>query len=334
MNLEPRRSGDPGAGTVLVLTEPGDTTADLVVTELAGRGARVFRMDTGDFPLTVGVSAWFDGTWHGEIHSPDGTLDLRDVRGVYCRRPTAFTFPSSMTDAERRFAAREARRGIGGLLMSLPCGWVNHPSRVADAEYKPYQYTVAAACGLEVPRTVITNIPDDADQHAAHLGGEVVYKTLASATIPDGDRVKLIYTTAVTAADMADSRVALTAHQFQQRVPKQRDVRAIVVGDRVYAVNILVDDTTQAAGGLLDWRADYDALLYEPTTLPRQVEAGLLRMTDRLGLSFAASDFLVGPDGRHVFVDLNPNGQWGWIQDATGLPIAAALATELLGEDL
>jgi ATP-grasp ribosomal peptide maturase len=350
MNLEPHRSGDPGAGTVLVLTEPGDTTADLVVTELVHRGARVFRMDTGDFPLTVGVSAWFDGTWHGEIHSPDGVLDLRDVRSVYCRRPTAFTFPSSMTDAERRFAAREARRGIGGLLMSLPCRWVNHPSRVADAEYKPYQYTVAAACGLEVPRTVITNIPDAADQHTAHLGSEVVYKTLASATIPDGDRVKLIYTTAVTAADMADSRVALTAHQFQQRVPKQRDVRAIVVGNRVYAANILIDETSratahatsqpaadatsQAGGGLLDWRADYDALLYEPTTLPRQVETGLLRMTDRLGLSFAASDFLVEPGGRHVFVDLNPNGQWGWIQEATSLPIAAALAAELLGEDL
>ncbi|MGH3938653.1 MAG: ATP-grasp ribosomal peptide maturase [Pseudonocardiaceae bacterium] len=328
MKLEP----DPTATTVLVLTEPSDTTADLVVKELDRRAAQVFRVDPGDFPLSVQVSAWFDGSWHGRIHGPDGSVDLRDIRSVYVRRPTAFTFPTSMTDAEQRFAAREARRGVGGLLMSLPCSWVNHPSRAADAEYKPLQYTIAAECGLDVPRTVITNVPGDADEHRAHLGSSVVYKTLASATVTDGDRVGLIYTTPVMASDMADNRVALTAHQFQQQVPKVRDVRATVVGKHVYSANILVDD--ENAGGLLDWRADYDALLYEPGQLPDSVESSLLRMTERLGLSFAAADFVVTADGRHLFVDLNPSGQWGWIQEATGLPIAAAIAAQLAGDDL
>lgn len=56
-------------------------------------------------------------------------------------------------------------------------------------------------------------------------------------------------------------------------------------------------------------------------------------MTERLGLSFAAADFVVTADDEHYFVDLNPNGQWGWIQEATGLPIAAAIAAELAGDD-
>lgn len=323
MNLEP----DSNADTVLVLTEPSDTTADLVVEELDRRGARVFRADTGDFPLSVGVSGWFDGSWRGELRGPDGTVDLRDIRSVYIRRPTAFTFPPSMTDAEQRFAGREARRGIGGLLMSLPCSWVNHPSRAADAEYKPVQYAVAAECGLTVPRTVITNVPGDADAHGAHLGSSVVYKTLASATVADGDRVALIYTTPIGVADMADSRVALTAHQFQEQVPKVRDVRATVVGGQVFAANILTE------GDLLDWRSDYDALFYEPVKLPEVDESALLRMTERLGLAFAAADFVVTADDRHYFVDLNPSGQWGWIQEATGLPIAAAIAAELVGAE-
>lgn len=327
MNLEP----DPAADTVLVLTQPGDATADLVVKELRHRGARVFRMDTGDFPLSTHVSAWFDGSWRGEIRGLDGSVDLREIRAVYVRRPTGFTFPPSMTDAEERFAAREARRGIGGLLMSLPCSWVNHPSRAADAEYKPLQYAVAAACGLEVPRTVITNVPGDAADHSAHLGSAAVYKTFASATVADGPQVKVIYTNPVTESDMADSRVALTAHQFQQRVPKVRDVRATVVGEQVFAANILTDGDTPA--GLLDWRADYNALLYEPVRLPESVESSLLAMTERLGLSFAAADFVVTADDQHYFIDLNPSGQWGWIQEATGLPIAAAIAAHLMGED-
>lgn len=317
------------ASTVLVLTEATDTTADLVVKELADRGASVMRVDTADFPLSLQVSARFDGTWWGEIRNADRAVDLGEIRSVYVRRPTVFKFPESMTDAEQRFAGREARRGVGGLLMSLSCSWVNHPSRAADAEYKPFQLQAAAACGLFVPRTVITNVPEEAAKHSAYLGSAAVYKALASATVADGDRVAFIPTTEVATTDMADLRVALTAHQFQQRVPKVRDVRATVVGKHVFAASILSPDRD-----MIDWRTNYSALLYEPVNLPGDVEASLLTLLDRLGLAFAAADFVVTADGEHHFVDLNPSGQWGWIQEATGLPIAAALAAHLTGEPL
>ncbi|MEV5719374.1 ATP-grasp ribosomal peptide maturase [Amycolatopsis mediterranei] len=318
----------PAASTVLVLTEATDTTADLVVKELNSRGASVMRVDTADFPLSLQVSARFDGTWQGEIRSTDRAVELGDIRSVYVRRPTMFKFPKAMTNAEQRFAGREARRGLGGLLLSLPCAWVNHPSRAADAEYKPYQLQAAAACGLSVPRTVITNAPEHAAEHRAYLGSSAVYKALASATVADGNRVAFIPTTEVAASDMADLRVALTAHQFQARVPKVRDVRATVVGSRVFAANVLSPD-----GGMIDWRTNYAALRYEPVNLPAEVEAPLLRLLDRLGLAFAAADFVVTADGQHHFVDLNPGGQWGWIEEATGLPIGAALAAHLTGED-
>ncbi|MET9260492.1 MvdC/MvdD family ATP grasp protein [Amycolatopsis sp. NPDC004079] len=322
MNTESR----PGAGTVLVLTEPGDTAAGLVVAELHRLGERTLWLDPGDFPLAVEVSAYFDddGGWSGEIRGPDGSASLRDVRGVYVRRPSSFVFPAQMTDAARRYAEREARRGFVGLLLTLDSTWVNHPARVADAEYKPVQYAVAAECGLAVPRTVVTNAPRAAAAHRAHLGPARVHKTLASPTVVDGDKLAHVFTTPAADADVGDAGVALTAHQFQQRVPKTRDVRAIVVGDRVFAANI--------HGDQLDWRADYDALSYEPTTLPPATEAGLLRMTARLGISFAAADFAVDAKERHWFLDLNPNGQWDWIQDATGLPIAAAIAAELTAD--
>ncbi|WIV52905.1 hypothetical protein [Amycolatopsis nalaikhensis] len=184
-----------------------------------------------------------------------------------------------------------------------------------------------AASGLTVPRTVITNAPEHAAEHSTYLGPSAVYKALASATVADGNRVAFIPTTEVTTAEMADGRVALTAHQFQARVPKVRDVRATVVGNRVFAATILPPED-----GTIDWRANYAALHYEPVTLPNTVEAALLSLLDRLGLAFAAADFVVTADGQHHFVDLNPSGQWGWIQEATGLPIAAALAAYLTGE--
>jgi ATP-grasp ribosomal peptide maturase len=324
----PSPTNQPQRDTVVVLTQAGDVTADMVIQELQSRDVPVFWFDTAQFPLSLTVNAHFDGVWRGTLDGPDGTVALESIRSVYFRRPTGFVFPDGMTDAERRFAGSEARRGIGGLLMALPsCLWLNHPSRVADAEYKPYQLAAAARCGLDVPRTVLTNDPTAVDDAREYLGPELVYKPLGLTSVVDGDRLSMLYTTAVPPEFIADKRVALTVHQFQKRIHKYRDVRATVVGDQVYAADLF-------SGGpdvLLDWRADYSAIRYERTQLPEQVEARLLALTRQLGLRFCAADFVVTPEEEYYFVDLNPNGEWGWIEKEAGLPIAAAVA-ELLAE--
>lgn len=325
MNSESR--SQPQRDTVVVLTQAGDMTGDMVISELDSRDVPCFWFDTAQFPLSLTVNAHFDGVWRGTLSGPDGSVALESIRSVYFRRPTGFTFPEAMTDAERRFANNEARRGVGGLLMALPCLWLNHPSRVADAEYKPYQLAAAARYGLDVPRTMLTNDPTAVDDARKHLGDQLVYKPLSSTSVVDGNRLSMVYTTAVTPEIIADKRVALTAHQFQERIPKYRDVRATVVGDQVYAADLFSSNPNAP----VDFRADYPAIRYERTKLPAHVEARLLALTRQLGLRFCAADFVVTPEERYYFVDLNPNGEWGWIQEETGLPIAAAVA-ELLAQ--
>jgi len=320
--------------TVLVLTERTDTTADLVVRELNDRGAAVFRCDIAEFPTTLSLSARLDpgdARWRGRLRTAHRAVALEDITGVYFRRPTPFRLPEAMTAGERRFAAVEAKMGLGGVLTSLPCRWVNHPSRIADAEHKPVQLVAAARAGLRVPATAVTNDRSSARDFAASVGGPVVYKTLSSPAVPDGDDLRLIYTTGVDAERLDDERVGLTAHLFQRRLTKRRDVRVTVVGEQVFAVDIHVQGSPRA---MLDWRADYAAHRYEVTELPAEVEKRLVEMLRGLGLRFAAVDFVVDAEDQtegYVLVDVNPNGQWGWLQEATGLPIAAAIADELTG---
>jgi ATP-grasp ribosomal peptide maturase len=322
--------------TVLVLAERTDTTADMVVRELNDRGAVVFRCDIAEFPAALSLSARLDPgdtRWGGRLCTAHRAVALEDITGVYFRRPTAFRLPEGMSAAERRFAAVEAKMGLGGVLMSLPCRWVNHPSRVADAEYKPLQLVAAARVGLRVPATAITNDPAAAHEFAAGMGGPVVYKTPASPAVPDGNDLRLIYTTGVDRERLDDERIGLTAHLFQRRITKQRDVRVTVVGERVFAVDIHVQGSPRA---MLDWRADYAAHRYEVTELPAEVEKRLVEMLHGLGLRFAAVDFVVDAEDQtegYVLVDVNPNGQWGWLQEVTGLPIAAAIAEELTGSE-
>ncbi|MGH3897160.1 MAG: hypothetical protein ACRDTA_02690 [Pseudonocardiaceae bacterium] len=110
-------------------------------------------------------------------------------------------------------------------------------------------------------------------------------------------------------------------------MPKRYDARVTMVGHRPFAVAIHAhNDATR-----IDWRADYDALTYAPLNPPEHIITGTIRYLHAFGLEFGAFDFTVAPHGEWVFLECNPSGQWLWLQEQTGLPIAAALA-ELLAK--
>jgi hypothetical protein len=119
--------------------------------------------------MTVTASLTSTGRWCGSMTHGDRCLPLDEIRAIYYRRPTGFRFPDDLSAEQRRFAGAEARRGLAGLLLSLPVKWLSHPSRVADAELKPLQLNLAAACGLTVPRTLLTNDATSARRHVSFL---------------------------------------------------------------------------------------------------------------------------------------------------------------------
>lgn len=253
-------------------------------------------------------------------------MPFEDVRSVYYRRPGLFVFPDDMPSAARRFAEAEARYGFGGVVGGLDCFWLNHPARIADAEYKPLQLQLASRCGLRVPRTRITNEPASARDFVDSMNGCAVYKPLSGASFAKGDAAAALFTSPVGPADVADPRITLTAHLFQERVAKRHDVRLTAVGDDLFAVAIDVQGSEAAR---LDWRADYASHRYVPTDTPQEVRRGVRDLLGHLGLAFGALDFVVTPEGQWVFLEINPNGQWGWIEACTDLPISSAIADAL-----
>src|SRR6266545_3483943 len=205
----------------LVISEAADWSADAVVNELRHRNVPVFRLDTGDFPQRMRVSARLRDGWAGLIGTDAGDLDLSMVAGVYYRRPRTFDLPNGLSGPERRFAQQQARVGIGGLLASLPTLWINHPSAIADCEYKPRQLAVAASVGFTTPATLITNDPDAVRDFAADIG-DLVVKPFADPLVHEAGDTSIVYTRRLRPADLVHlSGVETTAHLFQQWVEPQ-----------------------------------------------------------------------------------------------------------------
>lgn len=317
--------------TVLVLSEDCDPTVDRVVELLAARGVPVFRCDTGWFPGRLDLDAELGaGGWAGSMRTEHRVVRLEEVRSVWFRRPTSFSFPVRMSGSERQHAMWEAKLGLGGVLTSLPARWVNPPAAEADCGYKPAQLDHARRCGLTVPDTLVTNRSAAVRRFIDGLGGQVVVKPLGFSVVFEAGHGRPVYTHVLTADDLADLRgVEATAHLFQRYIAdKQFEVRLTVVGERMFAAAI----HAHSDHGRVDWRAEPSSPTYTVLDVPDHVAAGVRAFMAGFGLVFGAHDFAVDDTGTWWWFECNASGQFGFIEAATGLPISEALA-DLLETD-
>ncbi|MGH3789607.1 MAG: ATP-grasp domain-containing protein [Pseudonocardiaceae bacterium] len=194
-----------------------------------------------------------------------------------------------LAPADRRFAEAEAHHGVGGLLSCLPCRWVSHPARIADASAKPGQLRLAAACGLSVPETLVSSSPEQVREFVA-VGGPVVYKPMSPGALWTSDAPRAVYATLLDPAMVEEwldaGAVGVTANQFQRYIAdKDADLRVTAVGERLFSVAIRA--RTQAAR--VDWRRGYGSLDYEvvaryrgrgrrATLLPHRYWSGVRRV--------------------------------------------------------
>lgn len=314
--------------TVLILARDYDPTADAVVAELAARDVPVFRTDLCDFPTRLRLRARRSKRrWSGTLSTGQRVVELGEIRSIWNRNPSTYVFPASMTVQEQDFAHREAKLGLGGVLASLDVLWANHPNRCADAIFKPYQWTVAAECGLDVADTIITNCPEFAREFVDSAPGETIVKALGPAGVIEEGVASVAYTRRITADDLDEpSGVSVTATTLQSFVPKSHEVRLTVIGDRWFPIAI----HAQSESALVDWRSDPSALTYEFVPIPETVVMGITEYMKRTHLAYTAVDFVVTPDDRWIMLEANSGPQFAWLEAATGAPMVAAMADLLM----
>ncbi|MFF3489386.1 ATP-grasp ribosomal peptide maturase [Streptomyces sp. NPDC002701] len=314
------------ASTVLVVTALEDVTADWVIAALNEREVPVVRVDPADIGtgLTFGARIRAGtASWGGLLRTASREVELGEVTAVYYRRPTPYAARyQHLSPQQRKFAAAEARHGLGGILNTLRGAvYVNHPAAVTRADFKPAQLQRFTELGLSIPPTLVTNDVEAARTFAAEHG-PVIYKTFRGLPPDEAGRTGAIWAQRIDPETFDDS-LAVTAHLFQAEIPKTADVRVTMVGRRVFAQQIAAPD------GALDWRrGDWDDLIHAPITVPACIEAALHSYLASFGLVFGCFDFALTGDAdapeHWTAIECNSNGQWGWLPDSPAITEAFA----------
>ncbi|MEU9305222.1 hypothetical protein [Streptomyces sp. NPDC048269] len=191
------------------------------------------------------------------------------------------------------------------------------------------QLDMAMKMGFCVPRFTVTNDVDVASQFISSCDGGVVVKVLANPAINYSEQACTLYTHLISKkdCDLIDS-VRFGPTFLQEFVEKSMDVRVTVFGEELFAVGI---DSTFLADARVDFRrANIYDLPHVVLTLPEDLRSMCISMVRRLGLNFGAIDLILTPDGRYLFLEINPNGQWYWLEWVTGVPMTKSLCNLLV----
>jgi MvdD family ATP-grasp ribosomal peptide maturase len=320
--------------TVLIITRSADNQCvDLVSTAIERQGGRAFRFDTDKFPTEVRLIAeYLKGGERLRLISAQGEVNLQEVTAIWHRRlEIGGRIPGSLEPQLRMASVDESSRTVKGMLESLVAFRMDPEPVIRRAEHKQLQLRVARELGLDTPRTLITNDADAVRAFAQACEAGIVTKMLSSFAVYENGAEKVVFTNPVSRADLADlDGLSLCPMTFQEQLPKALELRTTVVGDRVFTASI---DSQVSAQAQYDWRKDGVALLknWQRFDLPRRVEQQLLKLMDYFSLNYGAVDFILTPEGRYVFLEINPVGEFFWLEDSPGLPISSAIADVLLG---
>jgi len=318
--------------TVLVVTNKDDPHADEVIPRLDGLGATVFRLNTEDLPGKISITHTVAGCESSKITTSTRQCDLKNIFGVWYRRPLEPRISEAVRDEEYRgFAIAECSAALDGVLLcTRPRVWVNHPEANRIAGNKLFQLAIAKSIGLRVPASVITNDSKEAiDFVRGHQ--RAVIKPLTSPLINRGAHAEYVYATVVDEEALRQREYAIRHAPviFQEFVTKLRDIRVTVIGREVYAVAI---ESQEDAASLVDFRRGFvENLRHIVWTLPSKTEELCRRLTYCLKLNFSTIDFAEHLDGSLYFLEINPNGQFGWLTHKTDLPLYDKIAALLNG---
>jgi glutathione synthase/RimK-type ligase-like ATP-grasp enzyme len=299
---------------------PGDGPLDAVQEALRRRGAAFRLLDQRRAAASVVRARVVRARLSLTLRDDRGeTLDFDAVKAFYLRpvetaRALAAAGPTADA-AQRRARAEAVERAIVEWADAGQALVVNPPVAMAANNSKPYQLQLIRQQGLVVPPTLVTTDPEAVRAFAAEHG-RLIYKSVS------GVRSIVNVLDAEGLAHLDD--VANVPTQFQAWIPGH-DFRVHVIGDEVHA--------TEIHSGANDYRyasQQGHGVAMAPADLPADLAKRCRVMARAMGLAVAGIDLRQTPDGRWVCFEVNPSPAFVYYEEATGQPLADAVARLLM----
>jgi len=310
---------------LLILTSDKDLTTDFLIVELINRHLPYFRLNSEELVTAEFTFSLTEDRVRREVSVGSRTLDLDKVTAVWYRRAIQPSWIADLSPGERVFVAGELRHLATGLVLNPSVTWVNPIDRVSIAEHKLYQLQIARQLGFRVPRTLVSCNPLELRNFCEGNKAGTICKPIFHGMFVDETASYSVYTRRVTSDSIDVDSVKGCPVLLQEEIPRSADVRATFIGSQCFVADI------KGSSSLVDWRDPEVSVCYSESSLRAEVQAMCEAMLGNLGLKYGAFDFVRTPDGELVFLEINPTGEWAWLEDRLGFPMREAFIQLFFG---
>lgn len=265
--------------------------------------------------------SWSSDPGSSFLTTSAGPVAVSAIDVVWWRRVNAPQLLDADADAVHKdLVNNDSRSSLRGTLLTDFTGtWVSAPAATDHADNKLVQLRVASSVGFNVPRTLVSNDPVAIREFCAALDGDVVIKAVHGSRL--AGTITTQFLTPAALDDDDSMRICPTI--YQQHIHGDRHVRAHVFGDRVEAALL--------TASRLDWRSDLTTPMVE-WTVPQELADRLRTLIAALGLKMGVVDLKVPATGDPVFLEVNSQGQFLFVEALTKMPLSARLAEYLCAE--
>ena len=312
---------------ILLIGEKTDPHIKAICSNLTEYDEQFVVLDKINFSDYFSVT-FEDGNFESKINIDNKLILNSEIKSVWNSTALKVIGKNKLSIASQKFANVEWTEGINSLWKSLDTFWVNNPANIISSANRIYQLDIANKVGLVSPKTLITNNPDDLRQFYDDCNGEIISKTLGSSEgLPEG---KMIFTNKISDIHLKNiENLRYAPTMFQRYIPKKTELRITMIDSKIHTVEIYSQksETTKH-----DWRHydDFKKTPYIPITLDDNVYKKLKNLMKNLGLVYGAIDMIKTPDDELIFLEVNANGRWYWIQELTKIDIAKDIALALV----
>jgi len=309
--------------TVLILAPKDDLHATALRAVLEAKfDTRVIIWDVADIPTNAKLRFFPDHkSCDLKIQELSQDLSLSEIQSVWWRRANSLKLDPAVVDPElRRYCLSEYKTFLKGIFQSIQVPIINDPVAEARAVHKPYQLAQAREIGLDIPKTIMSNDPRSIRAFWDSLDGNCVYKPF------NAPPWAFTETRPLNSEDLEHlDKVRHAPVIVQEKITKGVDVRVNIFGEAVFAAEV----TTHIADADLDWRIDMTAK-WEPHYLSEATSTKLRSLLQRLGLQSGNIDLRQQSDGSYKFFEVNPSGQFLFVEIDTGQPLLESLSKLLV----
>lgn len=310
----------------LIISSTIDFSTDLVCYQLLSAKKKFYRLNRDEFLKHKIVVDLQKKAMRIEIEDKVYSANFENVKGIYFRAPVFLRTQSKKElTLNEQLERNQWSSFLRNLIIFKNAIWINHPVDVYRAENKIYQLCIAQECGFKIPKTMITNsskiqINDDK---------EYIIKSLDTALFYDMEKKRemFTYSNVIRGEELREYDLKQAPIVVQEFLEPKIDCRITYISENIFPIMIKKNDR----GIYGDWRLYKEQLDYVPFKLPNDVKSSINQLMNKLNLKFGGID-LAYVNGEYYFIEVNPTGEWGWLEIRAGMNISLAIKDALCKE--